>query len=1816
VSLAPIVSGVEGPDRDKGLQLDVVKSDGRSLVIELNLPASTDFYPGLPLLQESDGQPPLPFLARLVAVPPGMHPEVQILEAESVEFTEVDLPAAPFSDAFLPSEMATTEPLGILRGITTHALRLFPYSYNHARRTLRVYTRLRLELSFVAPGVVPQAKIARRSGVRGQAVHSDPQGRFLRGALLNGDQAAAWVGSPAVAKRAQDDWYDPQAPWVKISIAKDGLYRIDHEWFGEFADPLAVDPRSFRLFYLGREEPLHVEGQTDGRFDPSDFLLFHGRYRRGDHGFESHYGRTNVYWLTWGGDEGLRFAERSGVPVADYPTEHSFWTTAHFEQDIAYDPLVEAPNAERDHWFWREPVRADKPDLPSSAVFPGDLPFPDLDTEYEARLRVALHGFLDLGHHTVIKLNGRYLIDDRIWGGKDQGQVELVVDKAIPNSYLRQERNRLLLQVYADQEKFDGIYFNWFAIDYRRLYVAEDGHLEFRQAPSTGHQISISGFRHRHIEVLDLANHLRFTGVQVDGPEGDFTATFADQHDRESRYIAIDSLAFKTPRGVLDQPSRWRDSSWDADYIVIAHPGLLNAGRRLAEHRQTQGLKSALVSVEDLYDEFSHGLFNREAVRDFLFYAYHNWQSRPAYVVLLGDETWDYRNILGAGRPTVVPSLFYQSRGRGTAPSDFLYALVDGDDLLADFHIGRLAASSRGQAEKVVDKLIRYDLASSGQAWRNRMIYLANNHPKNIFTDPCDSLAARYSEPFGLRSVKVYSPDETPIPNSTGRDLIRALNDGALILNFNGHGSPGTMQYFFTLSLPDWDYLGQVQNGDRLPLVLAFSCLNGLFANPMVEGLAEALVNEPNHGVIAYISASAKSFVAQNNLLGERFYEQIFTHHNLGFGSALDVAKAQVLAAHSSWIDAALTMQLIGDPAQQLGLMTSADYAPIALELSDDEPRGHSTLQIDAVLSNHGRLGRDSLAVAVLGHTAAAVPETLFSAIEPPFTGERTLSFAWPVGSRRGSYTLELVLDEREQIAERDETNNRLSRHLDILEPLIPVPLFPASGVVIAGPNVRLEAAVPLDDQLYQCEFVLATAPDFTDGVHSALIPADAGIAIDERTDLDADTAYFWRVRLYSGRAVGPWSESRSFRLGTPGPTWSQYDRQLLVGEIEDLAPGPAGQLAPSVRALPFRPSEATREDGFTVRELAGSGVLATDGKYLYTKRWYNDDSTIYPGIDFFTRIGTGLNETFRTGNFGVLADSTTAGISATYHSDGYIYNESGRAFEIERIRVLDGRLDTVAVPPGLLEWKLGRIVDGHSLITSDGTHIYNVSMSSEKGIRTEWRIRVFDPAQDWALVREFTSPPTETSFTFEWTDGVLADGERLYLVEWAGKRRIRMIDAFDGTFLDEWESGQDITRIITGQYDWVNNKVWMGDLWSSAVFRYTGLGQVLSGQVSSPPIGPAARWETLAVSGSGPMAIDVLVASSDGWTPHPQFRDLSPGDLDMGELDALEHPQIRLRARLADPEARLASWSVDFIARPALKLSAVRSALEPHGLHLEIEVRNLGSAVAADARLTLEVSGRSTPLREELLGSLARGETRLVHFDSLDIPPSRARLFASISTPLPDASPGDNRLEVPLFVDGHTPLSFALWPVDRPFLSGDPLLPGQGLLVEGPDLSGSRIDLFIDGLPAVPDSTLDAFPAPPRLLWRPDPGFAPGRHHLEARISSDGEELGRRKVSFNYGKVLRIANALLYPHPLRRESAFTYVLSGEAEVAIEIYGLGGRRVCRLGTFAQQPGFQEVEWDGRDGSGVPLANGTYLYRIIARDAEREVVFRGPLVVAR
>jgi hypothetical protein len=250
----------------------------------------------------------------------------------------------------------------------------------------------------------------------------------------------------------------------------------------------------------------------------------------------------------------------------------------------------------------------------------------------------------------------------------------------------------------------------------------------------------------------------------------------------------------------------------------------------------------------------------------------------------------------------------------------------------------------------------------------------------------------------------------------------------------------------------------------------------------------------------------------------------------------------------------------------------------------------------------------------------------------------------------------------------------------------------------------------------------------------------------------------------------------------------------------------------------------------------------------------------------------------------------------------------------------------------------------------------------------------VFDPQDGWAVVRQFASPPTDNGFTYLWTDGVVADGERLYFIEYGGGRRIRMVDARDGRFLDEWTSDQDTTRVVTGQYDWVNNKVWLGDLEGPAVYRYAGQGQVRSGRLLAAPAGPARSWQGLRVYGQAPaggrltVGLSARQAGAADWAPLAGYTDLPAGGLvDLSAIDAALHPWLRLEAWLegSPGDGGLEAWELEFVPRASLEVARAVARPEAGGMQVEVWVRNLAAAAAPPARLLLERTDQPLPVAE-----------------------------------------------------------------------------------------------------------------------------------------------------------------------------------------------------------------------------------------------------------
>lgn len=83
-------------------------------------------------------------------------------------------------------------------------------------------------------------------------------------------------------------------------------------------------------------------------------------------------------------------------------------------------------------------------------------------------------------------------------------------------------------------------------------------------------------------------------------------------------------------------------------------------------------------------------------------------------------------------------------------------------------------------------------------------------------------------------------------------------------------------------------------------------------------------------------------------------------------------------------------------------------------------------------------------------------------------------------------------------------------------------------------------------------------------------------------------------------------------------------------------------------------------------------------------------------------------------------------------------------------------------------------------------------------------------------------------------------------------------------------------------------------------------------------------------------------------------------------------------------------------------------------------------------------------------------------------------------------------------------------------------------------------------------------------------------------------------------------------PNPFRVETDVRFVLAIPADVRLDVFDTGGRRVAGTDPVHRDAGHQEVRFDGRDGSGKPLGTGVYLYRVTAGD----IVGTGKMVLAR
>ncbi|MEJ2637055.1 MAG: S8 family serine peptidase [Calditrichia bacterium] len=71
------------------------------------------------------------------------------------------------------------------------------------------------------------------------------------------------------------------------------------------------------------------------------------------------------------------------------------------------------------------------------------------------------------------------------------------------------------------------------------------------------------------------------------------------------------------------------------------------------------------------------------------------------------------------------------------------------------------------------------------------------------------------------------------------------------------------------------------------------------------------------------------------------------------------------------------------------------------------------------------------------------------------------------------------------------------------------------------------------------------------------------------------------------------------------------------------------------------------------------------------------------------------------------------------------------------------------------------------------------------------------------------------------------------------------------------------------------------------------------------------------------------------------------------------------------------------------------------------------------------------------------------------------------------------------------------------------------------------------------------------------------------------------------------------WPNPFNPTTTISFDLPGESAVSVVIYDITGKQIKSLASRRYSGGNHQIQWDGRDDAGNPVASGIYIYRLLA-----------------
>ena len=730
--------------------------------------------------------------------------------------------------------------------------------------------------------------------------------------------------------------------WFKISTNKTGIYKLNYSSIlslGMSVDNLQIS--SIKLYGNGGgmlpklnsdfrhndlvENAINIfDLNNNGVFEDGDYILFYGQspntwkfdaqsrlFKHEKHLFADD---VNYFLTTDNQFNGKRIEQKQAL---QNPTKNitSFNTFSFHELEL--ENLIKSGK----EWF------GERFDSQNTQSF--DFSFPNLETTFPVSIKTSFAARSLNSSSFLVSVNSDFLQTIPVQNIVTTYASEYAKISSNTTLYTASSSNLRIDIEYSSLDNSALSWLNYIEINARCKLKMTDNFLLFRDAALITNEVASFKLSNANlgISVWDVTDPTSVIEMQssLNANELSFNDSINELHE----YIAFNNSAYLTPSIVGEVVNQnLHNTPINVEYVIISHPNFLVPAERLADfHQVKDDISSIVVTPKQIYNEFSSGVQDVSAIRDFLRFLYKRSNSKLKYVLLFGDGSYDPKNRI-ADNTNFIPT--YQSLN-STHPvysyvTDDYFGLLDDDEGefnndLVDIGIGRFPVSSLSQANVLVDKVQQYSSKQSFGSWRNDVVFIADDgdaNDGNTHMWQADSLANIVADNYkNININKIYldnylqeSTPGGPRSEATNNAINNRIDKGTLLINYSGHGGPLGWTAERILEL---DQINSWDNSNKLPLFMTATCKFSYFDNPEQTSAGEYVLLNPNGGAIALLSTTRLVYSTPNYNLNTKFINTLFEKIDGEYPRLGDVFKQTKVLSGTSLNNRNFT--LLGDPA-------------------------------------------------------------------------------------------------------------------------------------------------------------------------------------------------------------------------------------------------------------------------------------------------------------------------------------------------------------------------------------------------------------------------------------------------------------------------------------------------------------------------------------------------------------------------------------------------------------------------------------------------------------------------------------------------------------------------------------------------------------------------------------------------------------------------------------------------------------------------------------------------------------------------------------